>query len=108
MSERKKVFGQNNITSIDTYFEYVKRGRDNQLDIKVAGPDYYDNEMFLEGYDEEELLQTFQPPAYKDRATGKMKTYDPNPIPVKSIDDLGGHSITAFYQEAKLIGFQRR
>ena len=27
---------------------------------------------------------------------------------VKTIDDLSGHSLTAFYQEARLIGFQRR
>lgn len=103
-----KVFGQNNIVSLDTYFEYVKKGRDNQLEIKVSGPDYYDNEMVMEGYDEKELLKAFQPSGYMDRDTGKMKTCEPNASPVKTIDDLGGHSVTAFYQEAKLIGFQRR
>jgi hypothetical protein len=93
--DTKIVFGQNDISSLDTYFEYVKKGRDNQLDIRVAGPEYFDNNMAIEGYEEEGLLKAFQPTAeYHEK--------------VVTINDLAGHSLTAFYQEARLIGFQRR
>jgi hypothetical protein len=90
----QRIFGQNEIYSIQTYFEYVRRGRDNQLDVKVAGPDYYDNEMVLEGFVEEGLLLAFQPVSEDHEK-------------VESLDNLGGHSLFAFYQDAKLIGFQR-
>lgn len=91
----KRVFGQNNVSSLDTYFEYVKKGRDNQLDIRVAGPKYFDNDITIECHEEEDLLRAFQP----------MAEYNEK---VVTIADLAGHSLTAFYQEAKLIGFQRR
>lgn len=91
----KKVFGQIHVSSLDTYFESVRREKD-RLDIKVAGPDYYENDMVIELLDEEELLRTFQP----------KKTYSYRDL--KSIEDLSGYSITAFYQAGILIGFQRR
>lgn len=103
--ERKRVFGQNEIYTLQTYLEYVREGRD-QLEIKVAGPDYYDNEMTLELFEEEELLKAFQPPTYVDRATGETKQLGDHE-PVISLENLGGHSCMAFYQEAKLIGFHR-
>jgi len=95
--EIKTVFGQNGITSIDTYFEYVKivnNGCYQQLEVKVAGPNFYHNEMALEL--DEGLLEAFQPLQVGDHEK------------VERLEDLGGHSIIAFYQEARLIGFQRR
>jgi hypothetical protein len=93
--EIKTVFGQNGITSIDTYFEcvrYIKHGKDTELSIKVAGPDFYDNEMFMETYEKENIMKTFQQ----------------DDEPINSLDSLNGCSLMAFYQDAKLIGFQRR
>lgn len=96
MVEIKKVYGQNGITSVDTYFESVRKVNHvsySDIEIKVAGPDFYDNQMNLETYEEDELLSEF---------VGNRDD------PVVILEDLGGHSIRAFYQDARLIGFQRR
>jgi hypothetical protein len=107
--EIKTVFGQNDITSIDTYFEYVKlikherdfrHGSDYYLDIKVAGPSFYDNNMRMETYDEEKILNTFTP--------GLNLEEDESDLLNDLLDSLGGHPLTAFYQDARLIGFQKR
>ena len=90
MLKEKRVFGQNEIYSLQTYFEYVRRGRDDGLDIKVAGPSYYNNQMFLEGFEEEELLKIFS-----------------NGILITKVEELTGCSCIAFYQYAEIIGFQR-
>ena len=82
--ERKRVFGKDRIYSLCTYFEYVRKGN-NCFDVKVAGPYDYDNEMNIDLNEEPNLLKAFKN--------------------IRRVEDLCGHSCTAFYQESRLIGF---
>jgi hypothetical protein len=105
MSATKRIFGQNEIYILEsTYIQSIKRGRDNTLEIEIAGPNYYDNVMTLEGFEEEELLKAFQPPTFINRSTGKKVKYgDREDVP--DLEHIRGHSIQVYYQEGKVIGF---
>lgn len=96
MVEVRRVFGQEQVTSVDSYLESVRRDESKkELVILVAGPEHYYNEMNLDGLEEDCLIRAFQPVS-----TDHEK--------VTCLDNLGGHSVTAFYQAGILIGFNRR
>lgn len=90
---KRKVYGIDSLTSIDTYIEHSSvKNIDGigYLEINVAGPIGYRNIIRMDIDSECKII--------KDLCSKS----------IKRLKDLDGHSVVAFYKSKTLIGFMKR